>query len=221
MNLKVNPSGIVNAYEEAVAYNAYSVNYKNRTVKASESVLVRNNYLEIPTHDTIKLFAMRLTTAERTIDVNINAQKTPVLVLCDEKNRTTLTNIYAQYDGYAPVIFGDKSLDPNAIKVFKTDAPFIADKTMLYKQQIWNEAMTTLGINNVGIMKRERLNTDESMSNNQQISMSASRDLVSRQEACEKFNELFKPKTPASVKMREFSDNELTLIEGTEVENNG
>lgn len=53
----------------------------------------------------MELFALRLYEAERTADVNIKAQKTPVLLLMDEKQRLTMENIYSQYEGNKPVIF--------------------------------------------------------------------------------------------------------------------
>lgn len=41
--------------------------------------------------------------------------------------------------------FGDKlQLDANMMQVLNTNAPFVADKIMIYKKQIWNEALTFL-----------------------------------------------------------------------------
>lgn len=93
----------------------------------------------------MELFALRLYEAERTCDVNIKSQKTPVLLMVDEKQRLTMENLYSQYDGNRPFIFGDKqNLSPDSLRVLKTDAPFIADKIMDYKKEIWNEALTFL-----------------------------------------------------------------------------
>ena len=140
----------------------------------------------------MELFALRLYEAERTADVNIKAQKTPVLLLMDEKQRLTMENIYSQYDGNKPVIFGDKnSLGENVIKSINTLAPFIADKIIDYKKEIWNEALTFLGINNIMVDKKERLITDEANSNNELINLNLQSYLAPRQEACRQFNEKF------------------------------
>ena len=140
----------------------------------------------------MELFALRLYEAERTADINIKAQKTPVLLLMDEKQRLTMENIYSQYDGNKPVIFGDKnSLGENVIKAINTQAPFIADKIIDYKKEIWNEALTFLGINNIMIDKKERLITDEANSNNELINLNLQSYLAPRQEACRQFNEKF------------------------------
>ena len=140
----------------------------------------------------MELFALRLYEAERTAEVNIKAQKTPVLLLMDEKQRLTMENLYSQYEGNRPVIFGDKnSLGENVIKAINTQAPFIADKIIDYKKEIWNEALTFLGINNIMVDKKERLITDEANSNNELINLNLQSYLAPREEACRQFNEKF------------------------------
>ena len=140
----------------------------------------------------MELFALRLYEAERTADINIKAQKTPVLLLMDEKQRLTMENLYSQYEGNRPVIFGDKnSLGENVIKAINTQAPFIADKIIDYKKEIWNEALTFLGINNIMVDKKERLITDEANSNNELINLNLQSYLAPREEACRQFNEKF------------------------------
>ena len=157
-----------------------------------EAILVENNWERVPTCGSMELFALRLYEAEQTAYVNIKAQKTPILVLVDEKQRLTMENLYSQYDGNRPFIFGDKqNLSADSLRVLKTDAPYIADKIIDYKKEIWNEALTFLGINNIMIDKKERLITDEANSNNELINLNLQSYLAPRQEACKQFNEKF------------------------------
>lgn len=157
-----------------------------------ECILVQNNWDRLPTASSMELFALRLYEAERTIDVNIKAQKTPVLLLVDDKQRFTMEQLYNQYDGNRPFIFGDKNnMSAESLRSIKTDAPFIADKLQDYKKEIWNEALTFLGINNIMIDKKERLITDEANSNNELINLNLQSYLAPRQEACKQFNEKF------------------------------
>ena len=103
-----------------------------------------------------------------------------------------MENLYAQYDGNRPFIFGDKNqLSADSIKSINTQAPFVADKIMEYKKQIWNEALQFLGINTLQTEKKERLITDEASSNNELINLNLQSMLVPRQEACKQFNKLF------------------------------
>ena len=139
----------------------------------------------------MNLYAIRLTEISRTIDVNINAQKTPVLIKCSDKQKLVLKNAYKQWDGNSPVIFADKSLDMATFNVLKTDAPIVFDKLQIQKNMLWNEIMTVLGINNANMDKKERLVDDEVRANNEQVEICADVMLKSRELAVEQINNLF------------------------------
>lgn len=203
INTKCTSDGRINIYGLPTDLTCYSYDYHtsrrlyiglNGDDKQinEEAILVMNNYERIPTLSTCELFAKKLTNADLTAYINIQSQKTPVLILCNENQRLTLENMYSQYEGNKPVIFGDSdNLNINAIKSINTNAPFIADKVMEYKKEIWNELLTFLGINNLMLEKKERLVSDEANSNNELINMNLQSFLIPRQEACKKFNELF------------------------------
>ena len=203
INTRASSNGYINIYGYPTSLNCYSYEYntqrtlysglnKENNNEFEECILVQNNWERIPTAGTLELFSYRLYEAEQTALVNIKAQKTPVLILTDEKQRLTMENLYSQYDGNKPVIFGDKNnLDDNKLKAISTEAPFVADKIMEYKKEIWNEALTFLGINNIMIDKKERLITDEASSNNELINLNLQSYLAPRQEACRLFNEKF------------------------------
>ena len=147
------------------------------------------------------MFAKRLYNLDRIIDVNANAQKTPVLVQGTEKQRLTLVNLYKEFDGNAPFIFGDKNLDLNSLRAISTNAPYVADKLYQLKTQIWNEALTYLGISNLNIQKKERMITDEVQRNQGGTIASRYSRLEARREAVDKINRMFG--TDISVDYRE------------------
>ena len=188
--LKCTISGKLNVYGDAVRYNAYGYTY-TKFYDADKCVLVRNNYDLLPTDNSIDLFAQRLSEVERTLDVNIQNQKTPYFIICDDKQRLTFLNLYRQIRANEPVIYGNKSLNPDDIKVMPTMTPFLADKLMQYKHDVWNEAMSFLGLDNANTDKKERLITDEVASNNQLIKMSAHTMLLTRELACEQINAMY------------------------------
>lgn len=205
INTKCTPSESLNIYGDATEYHCYSTGY-DANFDLDSMVYVRNNLETIPTDTSIQLFAQRLYEAERTIEVNIKAQKTPVLILCDEKQRLTLKNIYMKFDGNEPMIFGNKALDTtDGFKVLRTDAPFIADKLEEYKRNVWSEALSFLGINNIMTEKKERLVTGEVDANNQMIDLSAQTMLLTRKLAAEKFNKLWN----GNIKVRQRSYQEV------------
>lgn len=192
MIAKCTPDGQVNYYDEPTRLRAYGTNYTGKSLENNEEcVLIRNNDEMIPTSPTIQLYAWRLAEISRTIDININAQKTPVIIKCSDKQKLSLKQVYKKWDGYDPVIFGDKTLELDKFDVLKTDAPIVFDKLQIQKHAIWNEAMTFLGINNANMDKRERLVDDEVQANNEQVGLSAEVMLKSRQNACKLINEMF------------------------------
>lgn len=201
VNTQAVDNGYINIYGLPTSLNcfSYSFNTNRQTYMGYEedadpdktAILVLNNYDQIPTASTIELYAMRMAEAQRAVDVNINAQKTPVLISTTQNQRLTLKNTYEQYDGNSPVIYADKNAGvADSIKVLKTDAPIVFDKIMEYKRDIFNEALTFLGICNLD-EKKERRVVNEAESNNELINFNLQSYLTPRKEACKQFNDLF------------------------------
>lgn len=201
INTRACDAGYINIYGLPTKVNCYSYSYnKDRELYVAgsnlpaeeECILVMNNYQRVPTCSTLELYAERLAEAQRACDVNIKSQRTPLLLLTTDKNQElSIRNMYAQYDGNAPVIFGDKNLlADNSVSVLKTDAPFVANDIKLYMREIWNEALSFLGISNLN-EKRERLITSEADSNNELVNMNMESYLIPRKQACKEFNDKF------------------------------
>ena len=191
MALKVNPSDKLNIYNLPVRVQAWSIGY-NRQFKFDDVVYIMNNELQLPTYNTLSLIAHRLYETERTIDTNLIAQKTPVLIEGENKTMLTLKQLYEKYSGNVPFIFGNKEYNiQGKLKVLKTDAPYLIDKLELHKHELWDEALTYLGINNANTDKKERLITDEVNSNNELINYYLNCFYKTRQKACEEINKKF------------------------------
>lgn len=183
--------GNLDVYRIPTIRRAYATNGYNRELNNENSVLIFNNFLRQPSMLAIELYARRLYEIERTIDVNVKAQKTPVLIQGTEQQRLTLKNLYMQYDGNEPFIFGDKNLDLQGVKAISTQAPYVADKLEILKRQIWGEALTYLGIENANTEKRERLITDEVTSNLGSVEAQRYTKLNARRQAANRINEMF------------------------------
>lgn len=190
--LKCAVNGGFNVYGIPVNRRAYSpTNNYQKQLTENDSVIIYNNFLHKNSMLDVKMFSKRLYNLDRIIDVNANAQKTPVLVTAPAEQRLTMLNLYKEVDGNAPVIFGDKNLDLKNITAINTDAPYVADKLYQLKTQIWNEALTYLGISNTNITKKERMITDEVVRNMGGVIASRYSRLESRREAAEKINKMF------------------------------
>lgn len=183
--------GHLNIYQIPTIRTAYASNGYNKTLGENDSVIIFNNMLHTNSLLDVEQFSKRLYNLDRAIDVNANAQKTPILISCDETQRLTLKNLYMQYDGNIPVIYGDKNLNPNSLKVLTTGAPYVADKLYQLKTQIWNEALTYLGISNTNVTKKERMISDEVIRNMGGVIASRYSRLNARRQAAEQINKMF------------------------------
>lgn len=193
---------------------AYASNGYHETLHKYNSVIIWNNLKRTNSMLDIEMFASRLYDIDRSIDVNARAQKTPVLVTCEENQRLTLENVYNQMNGNAPAIFGSTGLNKEAISCLSTQAPFVADKLYKLKVDIWNEALTYLGIANVQTQKKERMVTEEVQRGMGGVFASRFGRLQARRTACEEINKMFG--LDISVDFRD-NDDDQTTVQGEEV----
>lgn len=183
--------GNYDVYGYPAKRRAYARNGYSKDLNENDSVIIYNNQLRTNSEMDIRIFARKLAHIDRMIDVNTNAQKTPILITCDESQLLSFKNMYMKYDGNQPVIFGDKNLTRDSFKALNTTAPYNSDKLYELKTQVWNEALTYLGISNINVTKKERLITDEVTRNQGGIIASRYGRLNARRKACEEINKMF------------------------------
>ena len=189
--LNANPSSTFNVYNLPTKLNLWSIGY-NKQVDFNDCVYVQNNLLEYPTAKTITLFAQRLYETERTMDVNRFGLKTPVLLEGDEKSMLTLKNVYMQYSGNMPVIFGRKNFNmTEKINSINTKVENLLSDLEDHKHDILNDCLTFLGINSANTDKKERMITDEVKSNDDFIRYCLDVFLKPRLDACQRLNDKY------------------------------
>lgn len=201
MVLRANPSDKLNVYNLPIKIMATSIGY-NKEYDFDDVVYIMNNVLLKPTLATINLIAYRLYETERTIDVNLMAQKTPVLIQGDTKTILTLKQVYEQYSGNTPFIFGNKQYDlSNKLSAIKTDAPYIIDKLTQHKKDLMTEALNYLGIDNFFSDKKERLITAEAEGTEALTNFYLNCFYKTRQEAVDMINEKFLKDSDIKIKL--------------------
>ena len=197
----------LNVYYEPTELNVIG-NKFDKKISIDDVVIIRNNATADNDYDDLLTFATRINEIELTMDINLNAQKTPFVVLCDEKERLTFKNIINEVRKFKYAIFGTKNLKMNNVDVLNTSSPYLLDKLQQQKRELFNELLSFLGINNNNVEKRERLLVDEVNANNEFILVNLEHMYEERKKACDLINEKFG--TNVQVRKREVNlDGEL------------
>lgn len=201
INTKAAANGDLNIYGLPTSINCYSYSFNEvRNVyggpiegkaDTDEAILVLNNTQRTPTFSSMRLFALRLTEVERTIDTNIKRLKLPYILTGSKQQELTLRNIFRSIDNNEPALVVDKNnINLKDLGAIELKVPVLCNELMLYKKEIINEALTVLGVNNLS-EKRERLISDETNTNNEMINYNLMSFLAPRQLAAKQFNEKY------------------------------
>lgn len=143
----------------------------------------------------IKQYSSSLAACDKAIQVNLMfTGRGKIVGVPDKKAGDTIKEAFAKTTDGTPVVTIGKDLLGDDMKLsdlvvdFSTD--FVADKVHELKRSIMNDFLTTIGINNANINKRERLNTDEVNANNDEVETIKSIMLENIRDSFEKTNEL-------------------------------
>lgn len=206
-----------NVYGEPLNWWATGFNY-HKSYAADDCVIISNNKIRIPTAQFIIFYANKLTEAERTMDVNVKACKTPFIFACDDKDVLSFKQIFAKVDGNEPAIYADRGLNLDSLQVFQTGVKFLGNDLQEYKRTVENELLTFLGVNNTPIEKKERLITDEAESNNELIQSFCDIQLESRNRACEEINKMYGLSLSVKLRSSQNSTNVEKPVENSQQE---
>ena len=185
-------SGKWDMYNYPEARRAYAVNGLSVDLTEKNSVIIYNDYFRTPMFPTLQMYATRLANFDRTIDVNVQAQKTPKVIRCSDKQRLTFEQLMMKVDGNQYTILADKNkVNMDDIEVLDLEAPYVGNDLLIGKQRYWNEVLTYLGIENVTTEKKERLISNEIFSNMGDVEAQRFTRLNARKRACEEINRIF------------------------------
>lgn len=189
--LPVALGGNFDVYGIPVTRRAYAVNGYQAERDTSNSVVIYDNLLHMSLLPIIEMFCKRLTNLEITKDINLRAQKTPILMQCTESQRLTLENLFMKIDCSTPVIYADKALDLDSLKVLNLQAPYLVGNLQTEKLNVLQEAYNFLGVGGLEIEKRERLLTREIAASQEASFAQRENRLKAREQAAEQINRMF------------------------------
>jgi hypothetical protein len=185
------PIGL-NDYEEPTGYRAYGVNKINEYVKPSECVPIWNDMFIEGNVNNVNYFAKSLSNIKKTFDINLEQLKNPYIISCPEGQKETVKQIMAQKTDGVPYIFtSDDFSDLVKVNVFNLQIQNHTKELQDVKGAIENEGLTFFGVNNVNVLKRERLTEGETSQNDEQIILNKNSMYKARKKAVDAINEKF------------------------------
>lgn len=166
--LKCGYSGL-NVFERPTTINISNIvlGTFNRTIGV-DGVLLKLQYNYRGITPILNFYAEKLASCDCAIDVNLmNSRVATIFEVEDKAQQSTAEKFFDELSHGKPAVFIKKN---TGINHYKNDVKqqFIANDVQMVKRQIVNEFLTEIGIANTNTDKRERLNTDEVNSNNEE-----------------------------------------------------
>jgi hypothetical protein len=188
---KFTTAGVFDLYGIPTRRMASANNGYHKMFTDTESVIIGNNRLFSPEISKIIKYALQLANLDLAKDVNTNAQKTPIGIQCEDKERASYEKWLAKYNGNAPVILTSKNFNQGNINTISFNVPFVVDKLHAELHMLLNDAYTALGIESSNTDKAERMITDEVTSNLGAVETQRYVGLNARRYACKQINKMF------------------------------
>lgn len=158
------PTGGINEYGQPSSFTLTDYNGNNTiTVDIDDErfIWIKNNNDCIPTIFWILKYCNRVAKIERTMDLNIDAQKTPYVIETSPEVHLSIQNIFKQIRAMDEVVYVDQKTGiKDNVKVLDLNAPYLVDQLYSQKVNEFNDLLNFLGLNTVK-EKRERLLYDE------------------------------------------------------------
>ena len=145
-------------YYILIGYNGYVIQRK-----PNEVVILRANDIQYPQALYFEQQSHKLVNLDLSIEQNLEAVKTmTVAEVSDHETLLSMANeVEARRVGATVIYKNKKSSFGNEIKVQSTGAIYLVDKLLEARKQIYNETLSTIGINVANVDKRERVQGEE------------------------------------------------------------
>lgn len=181
--------GSLNQYGNPTTIRAYGMNGYQIYLNPDQYVIIYDNNMKISNINALRQYAIRLANTDRTIDVNIEAQKTPVLLTAQNEGQlNSLKLAYRKMKTGQPVIAEIGNTVNAGVNALNTGAPMVFNELQNYKLNLLAEVLTFCGIPNKGDPKRERLITTEVSAINGHVVHERTNRLQTRQRAIDEIN---------------------------------
>lgn len=184
--------GPMNLYDNPTNFRTVGIaTYPSIELSGDECVPIWASYSRLPSRDIVLLYAARLAALDVSLEINAKNLRANKIIKVEEGQRQTAVNMLRQIDE-GNVIFGTNALDMGTFEVLDFGSPAgNLDALRMEKNQVWNEAMTLLGITNSNQDKKERLVAAEATGSDGQVLAARNSEMKPRMEACDQINLIY------------------------------
>lgn len=190
-------------------------------VEPDEFVVLYDTMTRTPLWKTLDIYAKMLTKVSLAIDLNLQQQYRPYILVGNTDNKALRKTFETFLDGvaaYEPALFS--TMDPDDIKTIDLNVPYKGMELEQQRQAIWTDAMSELGIT-IGTTKKERMLGDEIATNREADLSQLNSRLKNRKEFAEKINEKFDLDVEVELTVRGDVDDFSTTFGGGEPQTYG
>lgn len=156
--------------------NVWVKNTANQYARRAEvmhrdAVVCWDSLTRLPLWRQIDLLCRRLAEIDMTIDQNVRSQRVPYLITVPEEGKRNAEDFFNRIDTGQPAIY----MTPAAtgvmqVQVFQSGIDYVVDKMLNDELKLVSQGYTLLGIdNNAAAEKKERVQTAETLANNEQF----------------------------------------------------
>ena len=189
--MKVALQGMPDIYNIPEGRTAFAPNGYIEEYGKEDSVILWDNPATLPFCYEAEMYACRLANVWKTKDINIFAQRTPVVLVSSSEQRLTFQTLGEQYANYVPILKVSDNVDLDRIKALNIGAPYIVDKLEEEIRAVKSSLLTSLGYESNPIEKRERLVVGETQGNNGETEANRNVGLDLRKRCANAMNELW------------------------------
>lgn len=161
----------------------------------ADACICWDNLTRFPTMQLLDRQAQRLADMDTTVDQHVRAMRVPYIISVDEYGKKNAQEMYNKIDSGQPAIYMNPSGMQNiSVQVLQTmnKAAYAGSDILNDELKIVSAVYTMLGIdNNAAAEKKERVQTAETLANNEQFMIQRNSYLKPRKEFCERVNDMF------------------------------
>lgn len=185
--------GAPNVYENPTHFRTTDMpGYKGKELLGKDCVPVWSSYSRMTERDVVLQYAARLAEMDVSLQTVSRAMRVNTVISAPRSQKLTMMNVMKQTEEGADVVYTDETFNMESIQALNLGVnPAILSSLRDEKNQLWNEAMTMLGIDNANQDKKERLVVDEVSANNGQIMVARNAAMKARKEAAEQINRMY------------------------------